>query len=66
MFEIKKDCYHCVHIRPNKKNLCSQSRKIIEDVHNYCCDLFKEDDWITRLERKEYESKLNESISTVK
>lgn len=48
MFE--KDCYHCVHIRPRKGNLCSILLKKVNDIHTFCCENFKVDIFIQRLE----------------
>jgi hypothetical protein len=48
MFE--KDCYHCVHIRPRKGNLCSVLLKKVSDIHTFCCDNFKVDIVIKHIE----------------
>lgn len=54
MFELKKDCYHCIKLRL-KNNKCSESGKIITDVHVHICELWKEDTWMTRNEKAEQE-----------
>lgn len=54
MFEVKKDCYHCIKLRL-KNNKCSFHGKIIEDVHLYKCEFWKEDVWMTENDKKEYE-----------
>ena len=53
---MKKDCFHCINLRPFKKNMCSITKKLIEDPNNYVCDDFKEDEWLKRKEEEEQKS----------
>lgn len=46
----KKDCYHCVYIRPKKSNLCVILEKKISQIHDFCCNNFKIDIVIERME----------------
>jgi hypothetical protein len=49
---FKKNCYHCINIRPRKGNLCVVLRKKIEDVNSYSCNNFRVDLVIQRIEEK--------------
>jgi len=50
MKDIKKDCNHCVYIRPRKDNLCIILKSRITDIYNLYCDNFKVDFHMQKLE----------------
>lgn len=50
--KVKKDCYHCIHIRPKRDNKCSIKQIKITDVHTFCCESFKIDTYLARVEEK--------------
>ena len=50
MREFKRNCYHCVYIRPRKSNLCVISKKKINDIQTFICDNYKIDTVIQRIE----------------
>ena len=54
MFELKKDCHHCIKLRL-RNNKCTEWGKIITDVHNHTCELWKEDTWMTQNEKIKFE-----------
>lgn len=57
----KKNCNHCIYIRPKKDNMCVVLRSKISDIYNFFCDDFKLDIIVERmensLEKKDDESK---------
>jgi len=46
----KKNCNHCIYIRPKKDNMCAVLRSKISDVYNLYCDNFKLDIIVERME----------------
>lgn len=60
MAELKRDCFHCINLRPFKKNKCSISKLLIVDPHNYVCNDFKVDEWLRREEEEEEQKSLKE------
>lgn len=64
MDNIRKDCYHCLHLRPRKNNLCSELRKNVPDIHKYTCKNFRVDNWLVENEKK-IESKDDDSSSLI-
>jgi hypothetical protein len=50
MGEKKKDCYHCMFIRPLRGNYCRFVDKKVADIHSFVCNDFQVDTWIERLE----------------
>jgi len=46
----KKDCYHCIYIRPYKKNFCVVLKEQITQINNFCCNNFRIDIIMERLE----------------
>lgn len=48
----KKNCNHCVYIRPQKNNKCIILGKEIIDIYNLYCDNFKIDIVIQRREEE--------------
>jgi len=46
----KEDCYHCAYLRPYKKNLCIILKEKIVQINNFCCDNFKIDLIMERME----------------
>ena len=58
MFEVKKDCNHCIRLRI-RNNKCVFYGKIIEDIYNHTCKEWKEDTWMTEREKKEYDERLS-------
>ena len=50
--KVKKDCFHCIHIRPSRKNKCIVKQILIQNVHTFSCENFKVDTYLARLEEK--------------
>jgi len=50
--KVKKNCYHCLHIRPKKNNKCIIKQVVIQQPHIFCCDHFLVDSYLVRLEAK--------------
>jgi hypothetical protein len=49
--KLKKDCYHCLHIRPNKNNRCVIKQIVIQEPHTFCCDSFLMDTYVIQDEK---------------
>lgn len=49
----KRNCNHCVYIRPRKGNMCTINRLHINNVNTYCCNDFKIDIWVDRMEKQQ-------------
>ena len=45
-----KNCHYCLKIRPRKNNLCTISKKNIENPRSYSCEYFLVDDCAIRLD----------------
>jgi hypothetical protein len=58
---LKKDCFHCIKIRLTK-NRCYETKQIIEDIHNHCCDKFEEDWWMAQHENEFDDEKINNKL----
>lgn len=50
--KVKKDCYHCLHIRPRKNNRCIIKAIVIQDIHTTCCNDFLLDTYVAQDEKK--------------
>ena len=46
----KKNCYHCIYIRPKRGNMCSISKEKIANINTYFCENFKTDIFLQRME----------------
>lgn len=50
---VKKDCYHCIHFRPRKGNICSFTKIKILEYHSYSCNEFDDDPIIKKMSESE-------------
>ena len=61
--KFKKDCNHCLHIRPNKNNRCVIKQIVIQDIHTFCCGDFLLDTYVITPDEKKIDEPYKQKTS---